>query len=181
MTTKLWARSEISKHKSRTSCWVIIRGTVYDLTSMLDSHPGGRKVILKYGGKDATEAFEPIHPGDTLEKSLNARYCDFSPSVVVLCIVFRDLKVRFVAADNMSSQMLGPIEDDEETANSSRPSLPSPCPVPKIVVEKNDKREEIPTSPQRSIRRKPRLKSIVSLHDFELAAEATLPTRSFAC
>ena len=33
-------------------------------------HPGGAKIILKYGGKDATSAYEPIHPPDALDKHL---------------------------------------------------------------------------------------------------------------
>lgn len=30
-------------------------------------HPGGAAIILKYAGRDATEAFEPIHPPDALD------------------------------------------------------------------------------------------------------------------
>lgn len=33
-------------------------------------HPGGAKIILKYAGKDATAAYEPIHPPDALDKNL---------------------------------------------------------------------------------------------------------------
>lgn len=66
--------AEVSKHASSYSCWVIIRGNVYDLTAFLDAHPGGSAVILKHAGKDATEAFEPIHASDTIAKYLNSRY-----------------------------------------------------------------------------------------------------------
>ena len=56
---------EVAKHKlplfksdannsSRESCWVIIKGEVYDVTNFLDDHPGGAAIILKYGGTDAT-------------------------------------------------------------------------------------------------------------------------------
>jgi L-lactate dehydrogenase (cytochrome) len=38
---------------------------------LLAEHPGGSKIILKYAGRDATEAFEPIHPPDTLDKYLD--------------------------------------------------------------------------------------------------------------
>ena len=41
------------------------------LTWITLEHPGGMKIILKYAGKDATEAFEPIHPPDTLDKFLD--------------------------------------------------------------------------------------------------------------
>lgn len=33
-------------------------------------HPGGAAIILKYAGKDATRAYEPIHPSDALDKHL---------------------------------------------------------------------------------------------------------------
>jgi L-lactate dehydrogenase (cytochrome) len=33
-------------------------------------HPGGRNIILKYAGKDATAAYEPIHPKDALNTHL---------------------------------------------------------------------------------------------------------------
>lgn len=33
-------------------------------------HPGGKQIILKYAGKDATEVYKPIHPEDALEKNL---------------------------------------------------------------------------------------------------------------
>ncbi|KAI5124988.1 hypothetical protein M0805_007413 [Coniferiporia weirii] len=58
--------SEVQKHNTRDSCWVIIDGQVYDATSIIDSHPGGTAVLLKNSGKDATKAFVPIHPPGTL-------------------------------------------------------------------------------------------------------------------
>ena len=36
----------------------------------MQEHPGGAKIILKYGGRDATKAYEPIHPIDALDKNL---------------------------------------------------------------------------------------------------------------
>jgi L-lactate dehydrogenase (cytochrome) len=63
--------TEVAKHNSKASCWVIIHGKAYDVTEFLPEHPGGQKIILKYAGKDATEEFEPIHPPDTLDKYLD--------------------------------------------------------------------------------------------------------------
>ena len=38
---------------------------VYDLTTFLDEHPGGKKSILKYAGKDGTRPFDLAgHPVD---------------------------------------------------------------------------------------------------------------------
>lgn len=41
---------------------IIIHGKAYDLTEFAPEHPGGSAILYKYGGKDATEAYEPIHP-----------------------------------------------------------------------------------------------------------------------
>ncbi|KAL6302198.1 FMN-dependent dehydrogenase-domain-containing protein [Sparassis latifolia] len=62
--------AEVAKHNARSSCWVIINNKVYDVTEFLPAHPGGSKIILKYAGRDATAAYEPIHPPDALEKNL---------------------------------------------------------------------------------------------------------------
>jgi L-lactate dehydrogenase (cytochrome) len=62
---------EVSKHSSRASCWVVIRDTVYDVTTFLDDHPGGAKSILRHGGKDGTEEYESLHPLGTIEKTLS--------------------------------------------------------------------------------------------------------------
>ncbi|KAL2267561.1 hypothetical protein VTJ83DRAFT_4838 [Remersonia thermophila] len=62
--------AEVAKHNKADDCWVIVHGKAYDVTEFLPEHPGGTKIILKYAGKDATEAFDPIHPPDTLDKYL---------------------------------------------------------------------------------------------------------------
>ncbi|KAH9486795.1 Cytochrome b2, mitochondrial [Psilocybe cubensis] len=63
---------QVAQHKSQNSCWVIIKNKVYDVTEFLPEHPGGAAIILKYGGRDATSAYEPIHPPDALDKNLPA-------------------------------------------------------------------------------------------------------------
>ncbi|KAF8891829.1 glyoxylate dehydrogenase [Infundibulicybe gibba] len=60
----------VSEHASRDSCWIIVHSKVYDVTEFLDEHPGGSKIILKYAGRDATEAYEPIHPPDAITTNL---------------------------------------------------------------------------------------------------------------
>lgn len=40
------------------------------MTQFLPEHPGGQKIIMKYAGKDATSAFESIHPPDIIERLL---------------------------------------------------------------------------------------------------------------
>ena len=63
--------AEIAKHNNDSDCWVIIHGRAYDVTEFKEEHPGGKQIILKWAGKDATETYEPIHPPDTLDKYLD--------------------------------------------------------------------------------------------------------------
>ena len=65
---------EVQKHNTKEDCWVIIHNKVYDVSDFVDEHPGGSAVILKYAGKNATKAFDPIHPPDTLTKYLAPKH-----------------------------------------------------------------------------------------------------------
>ncbi|CUS11748.1 unnamed protein product [Tuber aestivum] len=71
MQRKMLTGKDVAEHNSKDSCWVVIHGKAYDVTEFLPQHPGGQAVILKHAGRDATEAFEPIHPPDILDEYLD--------------------------------------------------------------------------------------------------------------
>ena len=48
---------ELSLHNSASSCWLLISGKLYDVTSFISQHPGGARGILSTCGTDATQAF----------------------------------------------------------------------------------------------------------------------------
>ncbi|KAL5333208.1 FMN-dependent dehydrogenase-domain-containing protein [Aspergillus crustosus] len=52
---------DVVSHNTPDDCWVVIKDEVWDLTGFVNEHPGGSGVILKYAGKDVTEAFLKIH------------------------------------------------------------------------------------------------------------------------
>lgn len=56
--------AEVAKHNTRSDCWIVLEGSVYDVTDFLPEHPGGPTMILKYAGGDATEEFHTIHSID---------------------------------------------------------------------------------------------------------------------
>ncbi len=63
----------MQQYKSRVaegSCLILIDGTVHDVTHFLDKHPGGRSIVEKFLGLDATNAFN----GKVYNHSLAARY-----------------------------------------------------------------------------------------------------------
>ncbi|GBM19623.1 Cytochrome b5 [Araneus ventricosus] len=66
--------SEVADHCNRNDCWIVIEDYVYDVTSFLDSHPGGFDVLMEHAGRDATVAFYGAghHPntGDLLKPFL---------------------------------------------------------------------------------------------------------------
>jgi nitrate reductase (NAD(P)H) len=61
---KEFTRQEIEKHHGEDDCWIVVNGNVYDATSVLSWHPGGKGPILAHAGAvhlDTTEEFESIH------------------------------------------------------------------------------------------------------------------------
>lgn len=56
---------DVAKHAGKESCWSAIRGSVYDLTPWIGSHPGGAEAVLSLCGKDGTEAFDAQHKGQS--------------------------------------------------------------------------------------------------------------------
>ncbi|KAL3482147.1 oxidoreductase [Aspergillus californicus] len=124
-------RSEVQRHSTRKSCWIIIHDSVYDVTEFIDEHPGGSGMLLQYAGLDATEAFEPLHHTDTLAKYLTPE------------------------------QHMGTVTEDSSDVRYTPSEL-----EPKVT----------PFS-----QRKVKLSSIVSISDFDLAAQQLLPKTAYAC
>jgi len=60
---------EVEKHKDDKSAWIIVEDGVYDVTDFLSEHPGGKKILLKACGGDATEQFWKFHNKRVLEKT----------------------------------------------------------------------------------------------------------------
>merc|ERR1719502_1706674 len=70
-----YSMAEVAKHTTKSDCWVVVAGEVLNVTNFLASHPGGELAILTFGGKDATEEFNMIHPPDVIPK--------YAPDVVI--------------------------------------------------------------------------------------------------
>ncbi|XP_042507697.1 nitrate reductase [NADH]-like [Macadamia integrifolia] len=60
-SSNLISMSEVNKHNSAESPWIVVHGHVYDCTQFLKDHPGGSDSILINAGTDCTEEFDAIH------------------------------------------------------------------------------------------------------------------------
>ncbi|KAG1456413.1 hypothetical protein G6F46_007544 [Rhizopus delemar] len=65
---KEYTLADVGKHNKPDDCWVVVNGQVLDVTDFLADHPGGKKAILIYAGRDATEEFNMMHKPDVVEK-----------------------------------------------------------------------------------------------------------------
>jgi len=68
-----YTEEEVAAHNNEGDAWVVIEHPegefkVYDVTSFLPDHPGGKRAPLIYAGKDATEEFMMLHKPEIIEK-----------------------------------------------------------------------------------------------------------------
>jgi len=55
--------AQVATHNNASSCWTAINGNVYDVTTWINQHPGGRAPILSLCGTDGSAAFNGQHGG----------------------------------------------------------------------------------------------------------------------
>lgn len=68
---KQFTREEIEKHDKENDCWLVVDGKVYDATSVLAWHPGGKAAVLGHAGKvhqETSDEFSSIHDGFAYQK-----------------------------------------------------------------------------------------------------------------
>lgn len=60
-TTKKFTMADVQSHSSPSSCWTVVNGLVYDVTTWIDEHPGGPARIKGLCGRDGTDTFRGQH------------------------------------------------------------------------------------------------------------------------
>jgi cytochrome b involved in lipid metabolism len=54
----VFTAEDVAKHNTEDDCWMIIKGHVYDISAYFPYHPGGKRALLKFAGRDGTENVE---------------------------------------------------------------------------------------------------------------------------
>jgi flavocytochrome c len=65
---KKYTLAEVAKHNTENDCWVVVGKQVLDVTKFMPDHPGGKRAIMLYAGKDATEEFDMMHKREVIDK-----------------------------------------------------------------------------------------------------------------
>jgi len=52
----LFTTEQVAAHSTKSDCWTVIEGSVYDITSYVPRHPGGDEILLACG-TDSTTLF----------------------------------------------------------------------------------------------------------------------------
>ncbi|KAJ9656873.1 hypothetical protein H2201_008395 [Coniosporium apollinis] len=63
-----FSKDDVAAHKKPDDLWIIVDEDVYDLTKFQEEHPGGKKILQRVGGKDASKQFWKYHNESILKK-----------------------------------------------------------------------------------------------------------------
>ncbi|KXS96535.1 hypothetical protein AC578_5839 [Pseudocercospora eumusae] len=66
--SKSFSTADVAKHNKGDDLYIIVDEDVYDLTKFQDEHPGGKKILQRVAGKDASKQFWKYHNESILKK-----------------------------------------------------------------------------------------------------------------
>ncbi|KKF93419.1 Acyl-CoA dehydrogenase [Ceratocystis platani] len=66
--SKTFTAAEVSGHNKPDSLFITIDQDVYDVTKFQEDHPGGKKILMRVAGKDASKQFWKYHSEGVLKK-----------------------------------------------------------------------------------------------------------------
>ncbi|XP_076754824.1 cytochrome b5 [Xylocopa sonorina] len=69
-----YSLKEVARHNGADgeAIWIVVHDMVYDVTSYMDKHPGGRELIEEYAGQDATRGFTEVGHSSDANRTLKS-------------------------------------------------------------------------------------------------------------
>jgi len=141
---EIFTVAEVARHNKPNDLWVILDNKVYDITNWHILHPGGSSLLLKYGGRDATQASHDAHGLLKKPVSIMPRYFIGLVGSEEEVRAAEDRKVRKLLEDAKTQKALEAQKEllkaaDEEAVSSAPVSPASPAspvaPAPSPSVE----------------------------------------------
>ncbi|KAF4126133.1 Acyl-CoA dehydrogenase related to the alkylation response protein AidB [Geosmithia morbida] len=68
MVAQIFTTADVASHNKPDNLYTIVDGDVYDLTTFQEDHPGGKKILQRVAGKDASKQFWKYHNDSILNK-----------------------------------------------------------------------------------------------------------------
>ncbi|KAI9052684.1 hypothetical protein LZ554_004023 [Drepanopeziza brunnea f. sp. 'monogermtubi'] len=65
---KTFTTADVAAHNKPNDLYIVVDEDVYDLTAFADEHPGGKKILTRVAGKDASKQFWKYHNEGILKK-----------------------------------------------------------------------------------------------------------------
>ncbi|KAN0102238.1 putative acyl-CoA dehydrogenase [Hyaloscypha variabilis] len=65
---KTFTQADVAAHNKPNDLYIVVDEDVYDLTKFQDEHPGGKKILTRVAGKDASKQFWKYHNEGILKK-----------------------------------------------------------------------------------------------------------------
>ncbi|CZT52161.1 acyl-CoA dehydrogenase [Rhynchosporium secalis] len=65
---KSFTTADVAAHNKPNDLYIVVDEDVYDLTTFQDEHPGGKKILTRVAGKDASKQFWKYHNDGILKK-----------------------------------------------------------------------------------------------------------------
>ncbi|KAJ4245758.1 hypothetical protein NW762_013882 [Fusarium torreyae] len=62
--------AKLRQHGTPEDVWIVVNGDVFDMTKFAPEHPGGKEIIYRYAGRDASTPYNEIHSPSLIKKSL---------------------------------------------------------------------------------------------------------------
>ncbi|KAF4981899.1 hypothetical protein FZEAL_2368 [Fusarium zealandicum] len=65
---QVFTTGDVASHNKPGDLYIVVDGDVYDLTKFQEDHPGGKKILQRVAGKDASKQFWKYHNESILKK-----------------------------------------------------------------------------------------------------------------